>query len=169
MEYGDNIAAVILVKTRKNFTGTQGGVRLSQAVTTVSGNGYAYLNMNTAKDRYAIFLSESNSYSNGSSKENSKLLHYPDHTLNLDVFYTRTSPEGKLLVADLTTTYIATNYGQDYMKRYLMDGYSDYSNSYTADGHHGSIIGEAKYSLPVFGRKHKLAFGSRDNDSDVMK
>lgn len=236
--YGDNVAAVILVKTRKNFTGIQGGARISQAVTTVNGNGYAYLNMTKAKDRYAIFLSESNSYSKGSYDETFKMLHYPDHTLqfdskgepcrqhwlsplaqfdythsfadenflnvkakynfshskpsdkdafalnngkdfysektrmkddvhntSLDIYYTRTSPKGKLFVADLTTTYIATDYGQSYSKKYLMEGYSDYSNSYTADGHHGSVIGEVKYSLPVFCNKHRVTIGTRDNYS----
>ncbi len=235
--YGDNVAAVILVKTKRKFTGLQGGSRVSQALTTAAGSQYAYLTLSRPHDRYSLQLSDSYNYSGGNYSLMSKSLSYPnrildfatigdsyrnhydlpsaqfdythsfgersfmnirakygfshnqpgdmtseaytdespfytditrsrdnEHNTSLDVYYTNTTSTGKQLDANLTATYIATDYKYGYNKAYAQSDNADYSNSYDADGKHGSIIGEIKYSVPVFG-KHHLTFGSRNSYS----
>lgn len=235
--YGEGLSAVILVSTRNNFVGVQSGVRVSQALTTPLGNGYAYINLVKPFDRFSFKLSGNYNKANGNYASSVKDLNYPSgilhlenhgdtyrkrdyspmtqfdytrsfteknflnislkysssisnptdirsntftdgepfyseqastkdkvHNTSLDVYYSNTFANGSQIDANITGTYIGTDYSDVYSKRYMSDSYSDYGYDYLADGRHGSVIGELKYSMPIFTR-HNLTFGTRNSYS----
>lgn len=235
--YGEGLSAVILVSTRNNFVGVQSGVRVSQALTTPLGNGYAYINLVKPFDRFSFKLSGNYNKANGNYASSVKDLNYPSgilhlenhgdtyckrdylpmaqfdytrsfteknflnislkysssisnptdirsntftdgepfyleqtstkdkvHNTSLDVYYSNTFANGSQIDANITGTYIGTDYSDVYSKRYMSDSYSDYGYDYLADGRHGSVIGELKYSMPIFSR-HNLTFGTRNSYS----
>lgn len=86
------------------------------------------------------------------------------HNTSLDVYYSNTFANGSQLDANITGTYIGTDYSDVYSKKYISDNYSDYGYNYLADGQHGSVIGELKYNMPIF-TKHNLTFGTRNTYS----
>lgn len=235
--YGEGLSAVILVSTRNNFVGVQSGVRVSQALTTPLGNGYAYINLVKPFDRFSFKLSGNYNKANGNYASSVKDLNYPSgilhlenhgdtyrkrdyspmaqfdyirsfteknflnislkysssitnptdiksntftdgepfyseqtstkdkvHNTSLDVYYSNTFANGSQIDANITGTYIGTDYSDVYSKRYMSDSYSDYGYDYLADGRHSSVIGELKYSMPIFTR-HNLTFGTRNSYS----
>lgn len=235
--YGEGLSAVILVSTRNNFVGVQSGVRVSQALTTPLGNGYAYINLVKPFDRFSFKLSGNYNKANGNYVSSIKDLNHPSgilhlenhgdtyrkrdyspmaqfdytrsfteknflnislkysssisnptdirsntftdgepfyseqtstkdkvHNTSLDVYYSNTFANGSQIDANITGTYIGTDYSDVYSKRYMSDSYSDYGYDYLADGRHGSVIGELKYSMPIFTR-HNLTFGTRNSYS----
>lgn len=235
--YGEGLSAVILVKTRHNFIGIQNGIRVSHALTTPVGNGYAYLNLVKPSDRFSFKLSGNYNRANDNYTISTKDLNYPDRILNLqnhgekyrnrdcspsaqidythsfteknflnislkytsdftnpteirtntftdgeeffteqtntkdkvhntsiDLYYSNTFKNGSQIDANVTGTYIGTDYSDIYSKQYIATDYSDYSYGYHADGNHGSVIGELKYNLPVC-NKFNLTFGSRNSYS----
>lgn len=235
--YGEGLSAVILVKTHNNFIGIQNGVRISHALTTPLGKGYAYINLVKPSDRFSFKLSGNYNQADGNYTLGTKDLNYPqsilhlenhgenyrnrkyspsaqfdythsftelnflnislkyssstnnpteirsniltdgkqfyteqtstkdvEHNTSLDIYYSNTFANGSKIDANITGTYIGTDYSDFYSKKYLTDGYSDYNYSYLADGRHGSIIGELKYNMPIF-KKHHLTFGTRNSYS----
>lgn len=86
------------------------------------------------------------------------------HNTSFDIYYSNTFAKGNQIDANITGTYIGTDYSDVYLKRYIPDNYSDYGYNYFADGQHGSIIGELKYNMPIFTR-HNLTFGTRNSYS----
>lgn len=235
--YGEGLSAVILVRTRNNFVGIQSGVRVSHALTTLLGNGYAYVNLVKPFDRFSFKLSGNYNQANGNRTLSTKDFNYPDnilhlenngetyqnlsyspmaqfdythsfteknflnvslkyssnisnptdivsntftngehfyseqtstrdevHNTSLDVYYSNTFANGSQLDANITGTYIGTDYSDVYSKKYISENYSDYSYDYLADGQHGSVIGELKYNMPIF-TKHNLTFGTRNTYS----
>lgn len=86
------------------------------------------------------------------------------HNTSLDVYYSNTFANGSQLDANITGTYIGTDYSDVYSKKYISDNYSDYGYDYLADGQHGSVIGELKYNMSIF-TKHNLTFGTRNTYS----
>ena len=235
--YGEGLSAVILVRTRNNFVGIQIIVRVSHALTTLLGNGYAYVNLVKPFDRFSFKLSGNYNQANGNRTLSTKDFNYPDnilhlenngetyqnlsyspmaqfdythsfteknflnvslkyssnisnptdivsntftngehfyseqtstrdevHNTSLDVYYSNTFANGSQLDANITGTYIGTDYSDVYSKKYISENYSDYSYDYLADGQHGSVIGELKYNMPIF-TKHNLTFGTRNTYS----
>lgn len=235
--YGEGLSAVILVRTRNNFVGVQSGVRISQALTTPLGNGYAYINLVKPMDRFSFKLSGNYNQANGNHTLSTKDFNYPDnilhlenngetyrnrsyspmaqfdythsftekkflnvslkyssntsnptdiksntftneehfyseqtrtrddvHNASLDVYYSNTFANGSQFDANITGTYIGTDYSDVYSKQYISNSYSDYGYNYIADGKHGSVIGELKYNMPIF-TKHNLTFGTRNTYS----
>lgn len=86
------------------------------------------------------------------------------HNTSLDIYYSNTFANGSQIDANVTGTYISTDYSDVYSKKYITAGYSDYGYSYLADGRHGSVIGELKYNMPIFAR-HYLTLGTRNSCS----
>ena len=82
--YGEGLSAVILVSTRNNFGGVQSGVRVSQALTTPLGNGYAYINLVKPFDRFSFKLSGNYNKANGNYVSSIKDLNYPSGILHLE-------------------------------------------------------------------------------------
>lgn len=82
--YGEGLSAVILVKTRRNFIGIQNGIRVSHALTTSLGNGYAYLNLVKPSDRFSFKLSGNYNHANDNYTLSTKDLNYPDKILHLE-------------------------------------------------------------------------------------
>lgn len=235
--YGDGLSAVILVRTRNNFIGIQNGIRISQALTTPLGKGYAYLNLVKPSDRFSFKLSGNYNQSNGNYTLNAKELRYPNsilylenygesyrnreysplaqfdythsfteknflhiglkhsssinnpseiksnaftdgihfyseqtstkdkvHNTSLDIYYSNTFANGSQIDANITGTYIGTDFSEIYSKQYTSDNYADYDYSYLAKGQHGSVIGEVKYNMPIFTR-HYLTLGTHNSYS----
>lgn len=232
--YGDGITAVILIKTRRTFIGIQSGARISQALTTLLGDGYVYLNLHKPNKRIAFKISENYNYANGIFDEIIKDFHYPDnilhleghganwrerqfspsgqldytryfedesflnislrhtfvsdnptdmvstaftntepfftehtrkkdniHSTSIDIYYSRIFKNTNQLDANITGTYIGTDFSQAYSKEYVHANYDDYEYTYFANGRHGSIIGELKYNMPIFS-KYQLTFGTHN-------
>ena len=79
--YGDGVAAVVLIKTRKNMSNWQIGGRVSQSLSALIGSQYAYFNLNFSHDHFSLKLSDSYNYANGIYSYIDKQLHYPTRLL----------------------------------------------------------------------------------------
>lgn len=83
IEYGDNIAAVILVKTNRKFQGLQTGTQASHALTSFLGNIYMYLNIVGKNNLLGIKLSERHLFAHGVYTNQLSRYHYPQQIVEL--------------------------------------------------------------------------------------
>ena len=83
------------------------------------------------------------------------------HSTSIDIYYSRIFKNTNQLDANITGTYIGTDFSQAYSKEYVHANYDDYEYTYFANGRHGSIIGELKYNMPIFS-KYQLTFGTHN-------
>lgn len=221
--YGDGVAAVILVYTKRGYEGMQGGVQIAHALTTKQGNAYAYLKIVGQKHQLAITIDglyksvggvfnnsdktlrypaneltlntkgddKAYRYRNGSVKlEYNKLLdtrnsffnivanyatsRQPEnvsqshaqsngapffsealltrdrtHNASLDFYLDKQFASKANLLANLTATYIGSDYRRAYSKAYHAAAQPAFSNAYDVDGKHKSVIGEVIFKQPL--------------------
>ena len=221
--YGDGVAAVLLVHTKRGYEGMQGGVQIAHALTTKQGNAYAYLKIVGQKHQLAITIDglyksvggvfnnsdktlrypaneltlntkgddKAYRYRNGSMKlEYNKLLdtrnsffnivanyatsRQPEnvsqshaqsngapffsealltrdrtHNASLDFYLDKQFASKANLLANLTATYIGSDYRRAYSKAYHAAAQPAFSNAYDVDGKHKSVIGEVIFKQPL--------------------
>ena len=238
--YGDGVAAVILVHTKRGYEGMQGGVQIAHALTTKQGNAYAYFKLIGLKSQLSIkatshyknvggvftnsnktfryptsdmtlnaqgddrtyrlrggsiqleynqLLDERNSFFNVMANytvsyrpENvsaSRVQHngtpffYEElltkdktHNVSLDLYLDKQFASKANLLANLTGTYIASNYRRAYSKTYHAPTSPAYANAYDVDGQHKSIIGEIVFKQPL-SKWHSLTLGTYNRLSDT--
>jgi len=82
--YGDGVAAVILVHTKRGYEGMQGGVQIAHALTTKQGNAYAYFKLIGLKSQLSIKATSHYKNVGGVFTNSNKTFRYPtsDMTLN---------------------------------------------------------------------------------------
>lgn len=119
---------------------------------------YSFSSTNPSDRKSSAFTDGQSFYSELSSVKDEV------HNTSLDVYYSNVFANGSQIDANITGTYIGTDYSDVYSKEYVSADYSNYAYSYLADGRHGSVIGELKYNMPVF-TGHYLTFGTRNSYS----
>lgn len=82
--YGDGVAAVLLVHTKRGYEGMQGGVQIANALTTKQGNAYAYLKIVGQKHQLAITIDGLYKSVGGVFNNSDKTLRYPANELTLN-------------------------------------------------------------------------------------
>ena len=221
--YGDGVAAVILVHTKRGYEGMQGGVQIANALTAKQGNAYAYFKLIGLKKQLSIkanihyknvggvftnsnktfryptsdmtlnaqgddrtyrlcggsiqleynqLLDERNSFFNVMANyttsyrpENvsaSRVQHndapffYEElltkdktHNVSLDLYLDKQFASNANLLANLTATYIGSDYHRAYSKVYHAAAQPAFTNAYDVDGQHKSIIGEIIFKQPL--------------------
>lgn len=238
--YGDGVAAVILVHTKRGYEGMQGGVQIAHALTTKQGNAYAYFKLIGLKSQLSIkatshyknvggvftnsnktfryptsdmtlnaqgddrtyrlrggsiqleynqLLDERNSFFNVMANytvsyrpENvsaSRVQHngtpffYEElltkdktHNVSLDLYLDKQFASKANLLANLTVTYIGSDYHRAYNKVYHAAAQPAFTNAYDVDGQHKSIIGEIVFKQPL-SKRHNLSLGTYNRLSDT--
>ena len=238
--YGDGVAAVLLVHTKRGYEGMQGGVQIANALTAKQGNAYAYFKLIGQKNQLSIkanshyknvggvftnsnktfryptsdmtlnaqgddrtyrlrggsiqleynqLLDERNSFFNVMANytvsyrpENvsaSRVQHngtpffYEElltkdktHNVSLDLYLDKQFASKANLLANLTGTYIASNYHRAYSKVYHAAAQPAFTNTYDVDGQHKSIIGEIVFKQPL-SKWHNLTLGTYNRLSDT--
>ena len=238
--YGDGVAAVILVHTKRGYEGMQGGVQIANALTAKQGNAYAYFKLIGLKNQLSIkanshyknvggvftnsyktfryptsdmtlnaqgddrtyrlrggsiqleynrLLDERNSFFNVMANyttsyrpENvsaSRVQHNDapffyeqlltkdkTHNVSLDLYFDKQFTSKANLLANLTGTYIGSNYRRAYSKIYHAPTSPAYANAYDVDGQHKSIIGEIVFKQPL-SKWHNLSLGTYNRLSDT--
>ena len=238
--YGDGVAAVILVHTKRGYEGMQGGVQIANALTTKQGSAYAYFKLIGLKNQLSIkanshyknvggvftnsnktfryptsdmtlnaqgddrtyrlrggsiqleynqLLDERNSFFNVMANytvsyrpENvsaSRVQHngtpffYEElltkdktHNVSLDLYLDKQFASKANLLANLTGTYIASNYHRAYSKVYHAAAQPAFTNAYDVDGQHKSIIGEIVFKKP-FSKWLNLTIGTYNRLSNT--
>lgn len=238
--YGDGVAAVILVHTKRGYEGMQGGVQIANALTAKQGNAYAYFKLIGLKNQLSIkanshyknvggvftnsyktfryptsdmtlnaqgddrtyrlrggsvqleynrLLDERNSFFNVMANyttsyrpENvsaSRVQHNDapffyeqlltkdkTHNVSLDLYFDKQFTSKANLLANLTGTYIGSNYRRAYSKIYHAPTSPAYANAYDVDGQHKSIIGEIVFKQPL-SKWHNLTIGTYNRLSDT--
>ena len=238
--YGDGVAAVILVHTKRGYEGMQGGVQIANALTAKQGNAYAYFKLIGLKKQLSIkanihyknvggvftnsnktfryptsdmtlnaqgddrtyrlrggsiqleynrLLDERNSFFNVMANyttsyrpENvsaSRVQHndapffYEElltkdktHNVSLDLYLDKQFASEANLLANLTATYIGSDYHRAYSKVYHAAAQPAFTNAYDVDGQHKSIIGEIVFKQPL-SKWHNLSLGTYNRLSDT--
>ena len=82
--YGDGVAAVILVHTKRGYEGMQGGVQIANALTAKQGNAYAYFKLIGLKHQLAITIDGLYKSVGGVFNNSDKTLRYPANELTLN-------------------------------------------------------------------------------------
>ena len=238
--YGDGVAAVILVHTKRGYEGMQGGVQIANALTAKQGNAYAYFKLIGLKKQLSIkanshyknvggvftnsnktfryptsnmtlnaqgddrtyrlrggsiqleynrLLDERNSFFNVMANyttsyrpENvsaSRVQHndapffYEElltkdktHNVSLDLYLDKQFASKANLLANLTATYIGSDYHRAYSKVYHAAAQPTFTNAYDVDGQHKSIIGEIVFKQPL-SKGHNLTLGTYNRLSDT--
>ena len=238
--YGDGVAAVILVHTKRGYEGMQGGVQIANALTAKQGNAYAYFKLIGLKNQLSIkanshyknvggvftnsnktfryptsdmtlnaqgddrtyrlrggsiqleynrLLDERNSFFNVMANyttsyrpENvsaSRVQHndapffYEElltkdktHNVSLDLYLDKQFASKANLLANLTVTYIGSDYHRAYNKVYHAAAQPAFTNAYDVDGQHKSIIGEIVFKQPL-SKRHNLSLGTYNRLSDT--
>ena len=238
--YGDGVAAVILVHTKRGYEGMQGGVQIANALTAKQGNAYAYFKLIGLKNQLSIkanshyknvggvftnsnktfryptsdmtlnaqgddrtyrlrggsiqleynqLLDERNSFFNVMANyttsyrpENvsaSRVQHndapffYEElltkdktHNVSLDLYLDKQFASKANLLANLTATYIGSDYHRAYSKVYHAAAQPAFTNAYDVDGQHKSIIGEIVFKQPL-SKGHNLSLGTYNRLSDT--
>ena len=238
--YGDGVAAVLLVHTKRGYEGMQGGVQIANALTDKQGNAYAYFKLIGLKSQLSIktnshyknvggvftnsnktfryptsdmtlnaqgddrtyqlrggsiqleynqLLDERNSFFNVMANytasyrpenvSSSRVQHngapffYEElltkdrtHNVSLDLYLDKQFASKANLLANLTGTYIASNYRRAYSKTYHAPTSPVYANAYDVDGQHKSIIGEIVFKQPL-SKWHNLSLGTYNRLSDT--
>ena len=238
--YGDGVAAVILVHTKRGYEGMQGGVQIANALTAKQGNAYAYFKLIGLKKQLSIkanihyknvggvftnsnktfryptsdmtlnaqgddrtyrlrggsiqleynrLLDERNSFFNVMANyttsyrpENvsaSRVQHndapffYEElltkdktHNVSLDLYLDKQFASKANLLANLTATYIGSDYHRAYNKVYHAAAQPAFTNAYDVDGQHKSIIGETVFKQPL-SKWHNLSLGTYNRLSDT--
>lgn len=221
--YGDGVAAVILVHTKRGYEGMQGGVQIANALTAKQGNAYAYFKLIGLKNQLSIkanshyknaggvftnsnktfryptsdmtlnaqgddrtyrlcggsiqleynqLLDERNSFFNvmanyttsyrpenvsaSSVQHNDAPFFYEElltkdktHNVSLDLYLDKQFASNANLLANLTATYIGSDYHRAYSKVYHAAAQPAFTNAYDVDGQHKSIIGEIVFKQPL--------------------
>ena len=221
--YGDGVAAVLLVHTKRGYEGMQGGVQIAHALTAKQGNAYVYFKLIGLKNQLSIktnshyknvggvftnsyktfryptsdmtlnaqgddrtyrlcggsiqleynrLLDERNSffsimanYTAAYRPENvsaSRVQHngtpffYEElltkdktHNVSLDLYLDKQFASKANLLANLTATYIGSDYRRAYSKAYHAAAQPAFSNAYDVDGKHKSVIGEVIFKQPL--------------------
>ena len=238
--YGDGVAAVILVHTKRGYEGMQGGVQIANALTAKQGNAYAYFKLIGLKNQLSIkanshyknvggvftnsyktfryptsdmtlnaqgddrtyrlrggsiqleynrLLDERNSFFNVMANyttsyrpENvsaSRVQHNDapffyeqlltkdkTHNVSLDLYLDKQFASKANLLANLTATYIGSDYHRAYSKVYHAAAQPAFTNAYDVDGQHKSIIGEIVFKQPL-SKWHNLSLGTYNRLSDT--
>lgn len=238
--YGDGVAAVILVHTKRGYEGMQGGVQIANALTAKQGNAYAYFKLIGLKNQLSIkanshyknvggvftnsyktfryptsdmtlnaqgddrtyrlrggsiqleynrLLDERNSFFNVMANyttsyrpENvsaSRVQHNDapffyeqlltkdkTHNVSLDLYLDKQFASKANLLANLTATYIGSDYHRAYSKVYHAAAQPAFTNAYDVDGQHKSIIGEIVFKQPL-SKGHNLTIGTYNRLSDT--
>ena len=238
--YGDGVAAVILVHTKRGYEGMQGGVQIANALTAKQGNAYAYFKLIGLKNQLSIkanshyknvggvftnsyktfryptsdmtlnaqgddrtyrlrggsiqleynrLLDERNSFFNVMANyttsyrpENvsaSRVQHNDapffyeqlltkdkTHNVSLDLYLDKQFASKANLLANLTATYIGSDYHRAYSKVYHAAAQPAFTNAYNVDGQHKSIIGEIVFKQPL-SKGHNLTIGTYNRLSDT--
>ena len=238
--YGDGVAAVILVHTKRGYEGMQGGVQIANALTAKQGNAYAYFKFIGLKNQLSIkanshyknvggvftnsyktfryptsdmtlnaqgddrtyrlrggsiqleynrLLDERNSFFNVMANyttsyrpENvsaSRVQHNDapffyeqlltkdkTHNVSLDLYLDKQFASKANLLANLTATYIGSDYHRAYSKVYHAAAQPAFTNAYNVDGQHKSIIGEIVFKQPL-SKGHNLTIGTYNRLSDT--
>ena len=238
--YGDGVAAVILVHTKRGYEGMQGGVQIANALTAKQGNAYVYFKLIGLKNQLSIktnshyknvggvftnsyktfryptsdmtlnaqgddrtyrlcggsiqleynrLLDERNSFFNVMANyttsyrpENvsaSRVQHngtpffYEElltkdktHNVSLDLYLDKQFASNANLLANLTGTYIGSDYHRAYSKVYHAAAQPAFTNAYDVDGKHKSIIGEIVFKQPL-SKGHNLSLGTYNRLSDT--
>ena len=238
--YGDGVAAVILVHTKRGYEGMQGGVQIANALTAKQGNAYVYFKLIGLKNQLSIktnshyknvggvftnsyktfryptsdmtlnaqgddrtyrlcggsiqleynrLLDERNSFFNVMANyttsyrpENvsaSRVQHngtpffYEElltkdktHNVSLDLYLDKQFASKANLLANLTVTYIGSDYHRAYNKVYHAAAQPAFTNAYDVDGQHKSIIGEIVFKQPL-SKRHNLSLGTYNRLSDT--
>ena len=238
--YGDGVAAVILVHTKRGYEGMQGGVQIANALTAKQGNAYVYFKLIGLKNQLSIktnshyknvggvftnsyktfryptsdmtlnaqgddrtyrlcggsiqleynrLLDERNSFFNVMANyttsyrpENvsaSRVQHngtpffYEElltkdktHNVSLDLYLDKQFASNANLLANLTATYIGSDYHRAYSKVYHAAAQPAFTNAYDVDGQHKSIIGEIVFKQPL-SKGHNLSLGTYNRLSDT--
>ena len=238
--YGDGVAAVLLVHTKRGYEGMQGGVQIANALTTKQGSAYAYFKLIGLKNQLSIkanshyknvggvfansyktfrypssdmtlnaqgddrsyrlcggsieleynrLLDERNSFFNVMANyttsycpENvlaSRVLHndapffYEElltkdktHNVSLDLYLDKQFASEANLLANLTATYIGSDYHRAYSKVYHAAAQPAFTNAYDVDGQHKSIIGEIVFKQP-FSKWLNLTIGTYNRLSNT--
>lgn len=221
--YGDGVAAVLLVHTKRGYEGMQGGVQIANALTAKQGNAYAYFKLIGLKSQLSIktnshyknvggvftnsnktfryptsdmtlnaqgddrtyqlrggsiqleynqLLDERNSFFNVMANytasyrpenvSSSRVQHngapffYEElltkdrtHNVSLDLYLDKQFASKANLLANLTATYIGSDYRRAYSKAYRAAAQPAFSNAYDVDGKHKSVIGEVIFKQPL--------------------
>jgi len=238
--YGDGVAAVILVHTKRGYEGMQGGVQIANALTAKQGNAYAYFKLIGLKNQLSIKANSHYKNVGGVFTNNNKTFRYPTsdmtlnaqgddrtyqlrggsiqleynqlldernsffnvmanytasyrpenvsssrvqhngapffyeelltkdrtHNVSLDLYLDKQFASKANLLANLTGTYIASNYRRAYSKTYHAPTSPVYANAYDVDGQHKSIIGEIVFKQPL-SKWHNLSLGTYNRLSDT--
>ena len=238
--YGDGVAAVLLVHTKRGYEGMQGGVQIANALTAKQSNAYAYFKLIGLKSQLSIkatshyknvggvftnsyktfryptsnmtlnaqgddrtyklrggsiqleynqLLNERNSffnimanYATSRQPENVSQSHAQSngapffsealltrdrtHNASLDFYLDKQFASKANLLANLTATYIGSDYRRAYSKVYHAAAQPAFTNAYDVDGKHKSIIGEIVFKQPL-SKGHNLSLGTYNRLSDT--
>ena len=238
--YGDGVAAVILVHTKRGYEGMQGGVQIANALTAKQSNAYVYFKLIGLKNQLSIkatshyknvggvftnsyktfryptsdmtlnaqgddrtyrlcggsiqleynqllderksFFNVMVNYTTSYRPENvsASRVHHNDapffyeelltkdktHNVSLDLYLDKQFTSNANLLANLTATYIGSDYHRAYNKVYHAAAQPAFTNAYDVDGQHKSIIGEIVFKQPL-SKGHNLSLGTYNRLSDT--
>ena len=238
--YGDGVAAVILVHTKRGYEGMQGGVQIANALTAKQGNAYAYFKLIGLKNQLSIKANSHYKNMGGVFTNSNKTFRYPTsdmtlnaqgddrtyrlrggsiqleynqlldernsffnvmanyttsyrpenvsasrvqhndapffyeelltkdktHNVSLDLYLDKQFASKANLLANLTATYIGSDYHRAYSKVYHAAAQPAFTNAYDVDGQHKSIIGEIVFKQPL-SKGHNLSLGTYNRLSDT--
>ena len=238
--YGDGVAAVILVHTKRGYEGMQGGVQIANALTAKQGNAYAYFKLIGLKKQLSIKANSHYKNVGGVFTNSNKTFRYPTsnmtlnaqgddrtyklrggsiqleynqlldernsffnvmanyttsyrpenvsasrvqhndapffyeqlltkdktHNVSLDLYLDKQFASKANLLANLTATYIGSDYHRAYSKVYHAAAQPTFTNAYDVDGQHKSIIGEIVFKQPL-SKGHNLSLGTYNRLSDT--
>ena len=238
--YGDGVAAVILVHTKRGYEGMQGGVQIANALTAKQGNAYAYFKLIGLKKQLSIKANSHYKNVGGVFTNSNKTFRYPTsdmtlnaqgddrtyrlrggsiqleynqlldernsffnvmanyttsyrpenvsasrvqhndapffyeqlltkdktHNVSLDLYLDKQFASKANLLANLTATYIGSDYHRAYSKVYHAAAQPAFTNAYDVDGQHKSIIGEIVFKQPL-SKGHNLTIGTYNRLSDT--
>ena len=238
--YGDGVAAVILVHTKRGYEGMQGGVQIANALTAKQGNAYAYFKLIGLKNQLSIKANSHYKNVGGVFTNNNKTFRYPTsdmtlnaqgddrtyrlrggsiqleynqlldernsffnvmanyttsyrpenvsasrvqhndapffyeqlltkdktHNVSLDLYLDKQFASKANLLANLTATYIGSDYHRAYSKVYHAAAQPTFTNAYNVDGQHKSIIGKIVFKQPL-SKGHNLTIGTYNRLSDT--
>ena len=221
--YGDGVAAVLLVHTKRGYEGMQGGVQIANALTAKQGNAYAYFKLIGLKSQLSIKATSHYKNVGGVFTNSNKTFRYPTsnmtlnaqgddrtyklrggsiqmeynqlldernsffsimanytaayrpenvsasrvqhngapffyeelltkdktHNVSLDLYLDKQFASKANLLANLTATYIGSDYHRAYNKVYHAAAQPAFTNAYDVDGKHKSVIGEVIFKQPL--------------------
>ena len=88
------------------------------------------------------------------------------HNVSLDLYLDKQFASKANLLANLTVTYIGSDYHRAYNKVYHAAAQPAFTNAYDVDGQHKSIIGEIVFKQPL-SKWHNLSLGTYNRLSDT--